>query len=105
MAFVDVGKMGESRTRVTEGGQECVQGMLGNQQVSSCARVCIPPRYKDRLWVTRGQVCTGNQMFFSVQLPVSSKKQPHGFTSPGFRAGSVGLVYTSEVMLMSLKIK
>lgn len=36
---------------------------------SRAAPVCIPPRYKDRLWVTRGQVCTGNQMF---QLPASN---------------------------------
>lgn len=73
VALVDVGNMGESRTGVTEGGQECEQGMLGNQQVSSCVRVCIPPCYKDRLWVTRGQVCTENQMFFSAQIPVSSQ--------------------------------
>lgn len=34
-------------------------------------RLCVipPPRYKGRFWVTRGQVCTGNQMF--LQLPVS----------------------------------
>lgn len=38
-------------------------------------RLCvIPPlRYKGRFWVTRGQVCTGNQMFLSAQLPVSSQ--------------------------------
>lgn len=36
---VDVGNRGESSKRVTEGGQECEQGMLGNQQVSSC--VCV----------------------------------------------------------------
>lgn len=40
---------------------------------SRAAPVRIPPRCKDRLWVTRGQVCTGNQMFFSAQLPVSSQ--------------------------------
>lgn len=40
---VVVGNTGESRNRVTEGGQECVQGMLGNQQVLSCACVLSPP--------------------------------------------------------------
>lgn len=69
MAFVDLGNMAESRTRVTEGGQECEQGMLGNQQVSSCA--CVYPHYNDMLWVTRGQVCAGNQMFFFAQLLTS----------------------------------
>lgn len=36
---IDVGNRGESRKRVTEGGQECEQGMLGNQQVLSCVFV------------------------------------------------------------------
>lgn len=36
-----VGNTGESSNRVTEGGQECVQGMLGNQQVLICA--CVLP--------------------------------------------------------------
>lgn len=46
---VDVGNRGESSKRVTEGGQECKQGMLGNQQVWSCFCVRIPPCSKDRL--------------------------------------------------------
>lgn len=53
------GNRGESSARLTERGQECEQGMLGNQQVSSCVCVRVPPRSKDRLWVIRGQVCTG----------------------------------------------
>lgn len=38
-------------------------------------RLCVTPPhcYKGRFWVTRGQVCTGNQMFLSAQLPVSSQ--------------------------------
>lgn len=63
---------GDSSKRLTEGGQECEQGMLGNQQVLSCVCVWIPLCTKDRLWVIRGQVCTGNQMFSLVRLPVSS---------------------------------
>lgn len=80
VAFVDLGNMGESRSRVTEGGQECEQGMLGNQQVSP---VSVPPCCKGRLWVTRGQVCTGNQMFFFT--PASNlflNEQPCGADSP-----------------------
>lgn len=38
---VDVGNRGESNKRVTEGGQECEQCMLGNQQVLSC--ICVNP--------------------------------------------------------------
>lgn len=48
------------------------QGMQGNQQVSSCVCVWIPPFSKNGLWVIGGQVCTGNQMFSSAQLPVTS---------------------------------
>lgn len=42
---------------------------------SRAAPVCYHPplHYKGRFSVTRGQVCTGNQMFLSAPLPVSSQ--------------------------------
>lgn len=39
---VDVGNRGESSEGVTEGGQECEQGMLGNQQVLELC-LCLNP--------------------------------------------------------------
>lgn len=108
VAFVDVGNMGESRSRVTEGGQECEQGMLGNQQVLP---VSVPPCCKGRLWVTRGQVCTGNQMFFFAAASNHFlNEQPLGADSPLVISEPMGGVWgrgvwTSEVMLMPLKMK
>lgn len=112
MAFVDVGNMGESRSRVTEGGQECEQGMLGNQQVSP---VSVPPCCKGRLWVTRGQVCTGNQMFlFAAASNLFLNEQPRGADSPlviselmgvGWGGGCGGVDIRSYVNVSKNEIK
>lgn len=66
-------------------------------------RLCVtPPRSKGRLWVTRGQVCTGNQMFSSVQLPVSSQISSLAALNHGLRRSGRGGGYKHQKLCKCL---